>query len=42
MIQHNEIMNDQEFYRLYTFLKDKYGIDMSKKKEIVCGLLDNY
>lgn len=42
MIQHNEIMNDQEFYRLYTFLKDKYGIDMSKKKEIVCGRLDNY
>lgn len=35
-------MTDEEFRRVYTFLKSKYGIDMSKKKEIVSGRLDNY
>lgn len=35
-------MTDEEFRRIYIFLKNKYGIDMSRKKEIVKGRLDNY
>ena len=35
-------MTDQEFTRLYTHLKSRYGIDMSKKKEIMEGRLENY
>ena len=35
-------MTEVEFLRIYQFLKNKYGIDMSRKKEIVQGRLDNY
>lgn len=35
-------MTDEEFLRIYVFLKSRYGIDMSRKKEIVCGRLENY
>ena len=35
-------MNDEEFARIYTFLKQRYGIDMSRKKEIVTGRMENY
>ena len=35
-------MTEEEFYRIYTFLKKHYGIDMSRKKEIVKGRLENY
>lgn len=35
-------MTDEEFFRIYTFLKQRYGIDMSKKKEIVTGRLEHY
>lgn len=35
-------MNEEEFSRIYVFLKSRYGIDMSRKKEIVAGRLDNY
>ncbi len=35
-------MTDEEFYRIHSFMKRKYGIDMSRKKEIVAGRLDNY
>lgn len=28
--------------RIYVFLKSRYGIDMNRKKEIVCGRLENY
>lgn len=35
-------MTEEEFYRIYTFLKKRYGIDMSRKKEIVNGRLENY
>ena len=35
-------MTDEEFFRIHTFLKQRYGIDMSKKKEIVTGRLENY
>ena len=42
MDNHEIVMSDQEFFRLYTFLKNKYGIDMSKKREIVSGRLENY
>lgn len=35
-------MTDAEFYRIHTFLKGRYGVDMSKKKEIIKGRLENY
>ena len=35
-------MTEEEFSRIYTFLKNRYGIDMSRKKEIMTGRLDNY
>lgn len=35
-------MTDEEFFRIHTFLKQRYGIDMSKKREIVTGRLENY
>lgn len=36
------IMTDAEFQRIFGFLKSRYGIDMSRKKEIVSGRLENY
>ncbi len=35
-------MTEQEFFRIYRYLKSRYGIDMERKKEIVQGRLDNY
>ena len=35
-------MTDEEFWRIYNFIKSRYGIDMSRKKEIVEGRLKNY
>lgn len=35
-------MTEEEFQRIYVHLKQRYGIDMSKKKEIVSGRLENY
>ena len=35
-------MTDAEFNRIQVFLKDRYGIDMSRKKEIAQGRLENY
>ncbi len=35
-------MTDEEFDRIYRFLKFKYGIDMTNKREIVSGRLENY
>ena len=35
-------MTEGEFSRIYIFLKNNYGIDMSHKKEIMAGRLDNY
>lgn len=35
-------MTEEEFYRIYVFLKSRYGIDMNRKKEIVKGRLENY
>lgn len=35
-------MTEEEFYRIFTFLKTRYGIDMSRKKEIIKGRLENY
>lgn len=35
-------MTQEEFERIYKFLHRKYGIDMSRKKVIVQGRLDNY
>ena len=36
------VMTEQEFARMHMFLKSRYGIDMSKKKEIMMGRLENY
>ncbi len=35
-------MTQEEFIRICRFIKDRYGIDMIRKKEIVQGRLDNY
>lgn len=35
-------MTDEEFLQIYHFLKSRYGIDMTRKKEIVQGRLENY
>ncbi len=35
-------MTEQEFVRIYTYLKRRYGIDMSRKKEIIQGRMENY
>lgn len=35
-------MTDAEFQRIFLFLKNRYGIDMTRKKEIVEGRLENY
>lgn len=35
-------MTEEEFRRVHIFIKNKYGIDLSHKKEIVRGRLDNY
>lgn len=36
------MLSDQEFTRIATFLKGKYGIDMTDKKIIMNGRLENY
>lgn len=35
-------MTDEEYLRIARFLKARYGIDMSRKKEIISGRLENY
>ena len=35
-------MTQEEFLRIYRFMKSRYGIDMERKKEIVQGRLINY
>ena len=35
-------MTDEEYLRIARFLKGRYGIDMSRKKEIISGRLENY
>ena len=35
-------MTEAEFLRIYRLIKNKYGIDLDRKKEIVQGRLDNY
>ena len=35
-------MTDEEFIRIKTYLKNKYGIDMKDKMKIVEGRLENY
>ena len=35
-------MTDEEYLRIARFLKNRYGIDMSRKKEIIAGRLENY
>lgn len=35
-------MTEGEFYRIYQLMKNKYGIDLERKREIVSGRLENY
>ena len=35
-------ITEEEFQRIYHFLKSRYGIDMLRKKEIMQGRLENY
>ena len=35
-------MTEEEFLRIYRFVKSRYGIDMLRKKEIMQGRLENY
>lgn len=35
-------MTEQEFYRIHSYLKKRYGVDMSRKKEIIHGRMENY
>ncbi len=35
-------MTEDEFRRIYRYVKSRYGINMEKKKEIVQGRLENY
>lgn len=35
-------MTNEEFYRICNLMKSRYGIDLSKKKQIVSGRLENY
>ena len=35
-------MTEDEFFRIYRLLKERYGINMERKKEIVKGRMDNY
>ena len=37
-----KLMTEEEFNRIYRFLKSRYGIDMLRKKEIMQGRLENY
>lgn len=36
------MITDEEFLRVFTFMKQRYGIDLSQKKVIVNGRLENY
>ena len=36
------MITDNEFLRIVSFLKQRYGIDMSQKKVIMNGRLENY
>lgn len=42
MSEYSIQMNDQEFDRIYRYLKSRYGIDMSRKKEIMNGRMENF
>lgn len=36
------MMTDEEFFRIVAFVKQRYGIDLSQKKVITSGRLENY
>lgn len=37
-----EVITDSEFYRIVTYVKSNYGIDLSQKRVLVGGRLENY
>jgi len=38
----HKTMTEEEFLRIYHFVKSKYGISLDRRKEIIQGRLDNY
>ena len=36
------MITNEEFYRIVTYVKAHYGIDLSQKKVLVTGRLENY
>ena len=34
-------LTDQDFHRLYTYIQKNYGIDLSKKKQLIASRLSN-
>ena len=34
-------LTDQDFHRLYTYIQKNYGIDLSKKKQLISSRLSN-
>ncbi|MCD7709560.1 MAG: protein-glutamate O-methyltransferase CheR [Clostridiales bacterium] len=42
MPEKQTVMTDAEFDRIYRFLKERYGVDMRGKKEIVNGRMENF
>ena len=36
------MITDEEFRRISTYMKGRYGIDLSQKKVIINGRLENY
>lgn len=34
-------LTDSDFTRLYTYVKNSYGIDLSKKKQLISSRLNN-
>ncbi|MDE7268384.1 MAG: chemotaxis protein CheR, partial [Lachnospiraceae bacterium] len=36
------MMKDDEFFRIATYMKQNYGIDLGQKKVIMNGRLENY
>ena len=38
----HKVMTEEEFLRIYHFIKSRYGISLDRRKEIIQGRLDNY
>ena len=38
---HDYTMSDGDFHKLVQFIQENYGIDLSKKKQLICSRLSN-